>query len=45
MYFLEGEIMIKEILEYQDLDAKLVSIEKEIANSPAKLTANKIPTK
>ena len=42
MYFLEGEIMIKEILEYQDLDAKLVSIEKEIANSPAKLTANKM---
>lgn len=34
--------MIKEILEYQDLDAKLVSIEKEIANSPAKLTANKM---
>ncbi len=42
MYFLEGEIMIKEILQYQDLDAKLVSIEKEIANSPAKLTANKM---
>ncbi len=34
--------MIKEILEYQALDAKLVSIEKEIANSPAKQTANKM---
>ena len=34
--------MIKEILEYQKLDAKLVSIEKEIANSPAKQTANKM---
>ena len=34
--------MIKEILEYQALDAKLVSIEKEIANSSAKQTANKM---
>ncbi len=34
--------MIKEILEYQALDAKLVSIEKEIASSPAKQTANKM---
>lgn len=34
--------MIKEILEYQNLDAKLVKLEKEIANSPAKLAANKM---
>ena len=34
--------MIKEILEYQKLDAKLVGVEKEIANSPAKVAANKM---
>ena len=34
--------MIKEILEYQKLDAKLVQVEKEIANSTAKAAANKM---
>ena len=34
--------MIKEVLEYQKLDAKLVDVEKEIASSPARVAANKM---
>ena len=34
--------MIKEILEYQKLDEKLVEVEKKFSNSPAKVAANKM---